>query len=113
MSRRYIEYSTATREAINSKTDEFIETQLLQIEANIDSLQDIIDQQREKSEVIDLTRNEQAYFQELVQLETNQEKLRVNLRSLAPSRITSAGAWRTPVFHRQPSYPRMPSPLTK
>jgi capsular exopolysaccharide synthesis family protein len=82
LSRRYIEYSTATREAINSKTDEFIETQLLQIEANIDSLQDIIDQQREKSEVIDLTRNEQAYFQELVQLETNQEELRVNLRSL-------------------------------
>ena len=82
LSRRYIEYSTATREAINSKTDEFIETQLLQIEANIDSLQDIIDQQREKSEVIDLTRNEQAYFQELVQLETNQKELRVNLRSL-------------------------------
>ena len=82
LSKRYIEYSTATREAINSKTDEFIEAQLLQIEANIDSLQDIIDQQREKAEVIDLTRSEQTYFQELVQLESKQEELRVNLRSL-------------------------------
>ncbi len=82
LSKRYIEYSTAAREEVNAKTDEFIETQLLQIEANIDSLQDIIDQQRERAEVLDLTRNEQVYFQELVQLESQREELRLNLRSL-------------------------------
>ena len=82
LSTRYIEYSTAAREEVNRKTDEFIETQLIQIEANVDSLQGIIDQQREKAGNLDLTRNEQAYFQELVQLETQQEELRLNLRSL-------------------------------
>ena len=55
---RYIEYSTAAREAVNRKTDEFLEQQLLKIEANVDSLQDIIDQQREEAKVLDLTRNE-------------------------------------------------------
>ena len=83
LSQRYIEYSTAAREEVNRKTDEFIETQLFQIEANIDSLQNIIDEQREKAGNLDLTRNEQAYFQELVQLETQQEELRLNLRSLS------------------------------
>ena len=39
LSTRYIEYSTAAREEVNRKTDEFIETQLIQIEANVDSLQ--------------------------------------------------------------------------
>ena len=82
LSKRYIEYSTAAREEVNAKTDKFIETQLLQIETNIDSLQEIIDQQRERAEVMDLTRNEQLYFQELVQLESQQEELRLNLRSL-------------------------------
>lgn len=82
LSRRYIEYSTAARKEVNRKTDEFIETQLIQIEANIDSLQGIIDEQREKAGNLDLTRNEQAYFQELVQLESQQEELKLNLRSL-------------------------------
>lgn len=82
LSKRYIEYSTAAREEVNSKTDEFIETQLLQIEANVDSLQSIIDRQRERAEFLDLTRNEQAYLTELVQLETAQEELRLSLRSL-------------------------------
>ena len=82
LSKRYIEYSTAAREEVNAKTDEFIETQLIQIEANVDSLQTIIDQQRERAEFLDLTRNEQAYLTELVQLETQQEELRLSLRSL-------------------------------
>jgi len=82
LSKRYIEYSTAAREEVNRKTDEFIETQLIKIEANVDSLQRIIDEQREKAGNLSLTRNEQAYFQELVQLETQQEELRLNLRSL-------------------------------
>jgi len=82
LSKRYIEYSTAAREEVNRKTDEFIEAQLIKIEANVDSLQRIIDQQREKAGTLSLTRNEQAYFQELVQLETQQETLRLNLRSL-------------------------------
>ena len=79
---RYIEYSTAARETVNQKTDEFIETQLTQIEANIDSLQDIIDLQRQDAEVFDLSRNEQAYVQELIDVESLQEQLRVNLRSM-------------------------------
>lgn len=83
LSTRYIAYSTSAREEVNRKTDEFIEVQLKQIETNIDSLQDIIDQQREKAEVLDLTRNEQAYFTELVQLESQKEALRLNLRSLS------------------------------
>ena len=82
LSVRYIEYSTAAREAVNRKTDDFLEQQLLKIEANVDSLQDIIDQQREEAKVLDLTRNEQVYFQELVQLETQREELRLKLRSL-------------------------------
>ena len=82
LSTRYIEYSTAAREEVNRKTDEFIETQLIKIEANVDSLQRIIDEQREKAGNLSLTRNEQAYFQELVQLETQQEELRLSLRSL-------------------------------
>ena len=82
LSNRYIDYSTADRKETNRKTDEFIETQLIQIEANIDSLQNIIDQQRENTEVMDLTRNEQGYFQELLQLETQQEQIRLNLGSL-------------------------------
>ena len=82
LSKRYIEYSTAAREEVNRKTDEFIETQLIKIEANVDSLQRIIDEQREKAGNLNLTRNEQAYFQELVQLETQQEELRLNVRSL-------------------------------
>ena len=82
LSVRYIEYSTAAREAVNRKTDEFLDLQLLKIEANVDSLQDIIDEQREEAKVLDLTRNEQAYFQELVQLETQREELRLKLRSL-------------------------------
>ena len=82
LSDRYLEYSTSAREQINQKTDEFIEVQLLQIESNIDSLQDIIDQQRQSAEVYDLTRGEQAFFTELIQLETTREELRLNLRSL-------------------------------
>ena len=58
LSVRYIEYSTAAREAVNRKTDEFLDLQLLKIEANVDSLQDIIDAQREEAKVLDLTRNE-------------------------------------------------------
>ena len=83
LSARYIQYSTAARKEINAKTDEFIELQLLKIEANVDSLQNIIDQQRQEAEVLDLSRNEQAYFQELIQLETQQEELRLSLRSLS------------------------------
>ena len=82
LSNRYIDYSTADRKETNRKTDEFIETQLIQIETNIDSLQNIIDQQRENTEVMDLTRNEEGYFQELLQLETQQEQIRLNLGSL-------------------------------
>lgn len=83
LSRRYIEYSTAAREEVNRKTDEFIEMQLVKIEATVDSLQDIIDKQRETVEILDLTRNEQAYFQELIQLESLSEELRLQLRSLS------------------------------
>ena len=82
LAKRYIAYSTAAREEINRKTDEFLELQLTKIEANVDSLQSIIDQQREEGEVIELTRNEQVYFQELVQLETEEEELKLKLRSL-------------------------------
>ena len=82
LSVRYIEYSTAAREQVNAKTDEFIEDQLLKIEANVDSLQDIIDQQRQSANVLDLTRSEQTYFQELVQLEASREELKLKLRSL-------------------------------
>ncbi len=83
LSVRYIEYSTSAREEVNQKTDEFIELQLLKIENNIDSLQNIIDRQREKAEVFDLTRSEQTYFTELVSLETQREELRLKIRSLA------------------------------
>ena len=82
LTQRYIEYSTAAREEINAKTDKFIEGQLQKIEADTDSLHRIIDEQREKAEIIDLSRNEQRYFQELVQLETLQEELRIQLQSL-------------------------------
>ena len=71
LSVRYIEYSTAAREQVNFKTDEFIEEQLIKIEANVDSLQNIIDLQRQNAEILDLSRSEQAYFQELVQLESH------------------------------------------
>ena len=83
LSVRYIEYSTAAREEVNRRTDEFLEQQLIKIEANVDSLQDIIDQQRQEAEILDLTRNEQAYFTELVQIETQREELRLKLRSLS------------------------------
>ena len=46
------------------------------------SLHSIIDQQREEAKVLDLTRNETVYFQELVQVETQREELRLKLRSL-------------------------------
>ncbi len=83
LSVRYIEYSTAAREQVNFKTDEFIEEQLIKIEANVDSLQNIIDLQRQNAEILDLSRSEQAYFQELVQLESSREELKLNLRSLS------------------------------
>ena len=82
LAQRYIEFSTSAREEVNAKTDEFIETQLIQIEANIDSLQGIIDLQREQAEVFDLTRSEQVMITELVELESQQEELKFNLRSL-------------------------------
>ena len=82
LSKRYLEYSTSAREEINRKTDEFLDTQLVKIESNVDSLQSILDEQRAEGEVLELTRNEQVYFQELVQLETQNEELNLNIRSL-------------------------------
>ena len=98
LSNRYLEYSTSAREEINQKTDGFIAVQLLQIESNIDSLHNIIDQQRQNANVYDLTRGEQAYFAELIQLETTREELRLNLRSLeALESYLSRGAENTSI----------------
>ena len=78
----YIDYTAEARTEVNQKTEDFIDEQLTSLEVTMDSLQNIIDQEKADAEVLDLTRDQQQMFLDLVEFESNRQKLNMQLQGL-------------------------------
>lgn len=78
----YIKYTAEARTVVNQKTEAFIDNQLLALEYTMDSLQSIIDQEKADAEVLDLTRDQQQFFTNLVTLESNRQVFNRQMQGL-------------------------------
>jgi capsular exopolysaccharide synthesis family protein len=78
----YIDYTAEARTDVNQKTEAFIDKQLFSLETAMDSLQNIIDQEKADAEVLDLTRDQQQFFTDLVDLESTRQKYHHQLQGL-------------------------------
>ena len=65
----YIDYTAEARLATNMQTEKFINGQLDEMNALTDTLERQVDYYRAQNEVLDLTREQNEYFNTLVDLE--------------------------------------------
>ena len=78
----YIEYTAEARLATNLQTEVFINGQLAEINALTDTLERQVDFYRAQNEVLDLTREQNEYFNTLVDLERQLGEMDVQAESL-------------------------------
>ena len=78
----YIEYTAEARLATNMQTEVFINEQLEEINALTDTLERQVDYYRAQNEVLDLTREQNEYFNTLVDLERQLREMDVQAESL-------------------------------
>ena len=78
----YIEYTAEARLATNMQTEVFINGQLEEINALTDTLERQVDYYRAQNEVLDLTREQNEYFNTLVDLERQLREMDVQAESL-------------------------------
>ena len=69
----YIDYTAEARLATNVQTERFINERLQEINALTDTLEQQVDYYRAQNEVLDLTREQNEYFNTLVDLERQLE----------------------------------------
>ena len=78
----YIDYTAEARLATNMQTEVFINEQLDEINALTDTLERQVDYYRAQNEVLDLTREQNEYFNTLVDLERQLREMDVQAESL-------------------------------
>ena len=78
----YIDYTAEARLATNVQTERFINEQLQEINALTDTLERQVDYYRAQNEVLDLTREQNEYFNTLVDLERQLREMDVQAESL-------------------------------
>ena len=78
----YIDYTAEARLATNMQTEVFINGQLDEINALTDTLERQVDFYRAQNEVLDLTREQNEYFNSLVDLERQLREMDVQAESL-------------------------------
>ena len=78
----YIDYTAEARLATNVQTEKFINEQLQEINALTDTLERQVDYYRAQNEVLDLTREQNEYFNTLVDLERQLREMDVQAESL-------------------------------
>ena len=78
----YIDYTAEARLATNIQTEKFINGQLEEINALTDTLERQVDYYRAQNEVLDLTREQNEYFNTLVDLERQLREMEVEAESL-------------------------------
>ena len=78
----YIDYTAEARLATNLQTEVFINGQLDEINALTDTLERQVDYYRAQNEVLDLTREQNEFFNTLVDLERQLREMDVQAESL-------------------------------
>ncbi|MDG1674612.1 MAG: hypothetical protein P8H88_04120, partial [Flavobacteriales bacterium] len=78
----YIDYTAEARLATNVQTEVFINEQLQEINALTDTLERQVDYYRAQNEVLDLTREQNEYFNTLVDMERQLREMDVQAESL-------------------------------
>ena len=78
----YIDYTAEARLATNMQTEKFINGQLDEMNALTDTLERQVDYYRAQNEVLDLTREQNEYFNTLVDLERQLREMEVQAESL-------------------------------
>ena len=78
----YIDYTAEARLATNMQTEKFINDQLEEITALTDTLERQVDYYRAQNEVLDLTREQNEYFNTLIDLERELREMDVEVESL-------------------------------
>ena len=78
----YIDYTAEARLATNMQTEKFINGQLDEINALTDTLERQVDYYRAQNEILDLTREQNEYFNTLVDLERQLREMEVQAESL-------------------------------
>ena len=78
----YIDYTAEARLATNIQTEKFINGQLEEINALTDTLERQVDYYRAQNEVLDLSREQNEYFNTLVDLERQLREMDVEAESL-------------------------------
>jgi len=86
LSEEYIEYTKEARLKSSLKTEKFINMQLEELVAIMDSLEMQVDRFKERNEILDLSREQTEFFNALVQLETQERELEFRMEALSSLR---------------------------
>lgn len=82
LSQVYIAYTREAKLVASNRTEEFIDLQLAELTAIMDSLEQQVDRFKEDKDVLDLSREQTEFFNSLVQLETQQRQLDLRLEAM-------------------------------
>ncbi|HBP45951.1 MAG TPA: hypothetical protein DD635_08600 [Flavobacteriales bacterium] len=82
LSEEYIEYTKESRLESSLKTETFINMQLEELVAIMDSLEMQVDRFKERNEILDLSREQTEFFNALVRLESQERELEFRLEAL-------------------------------
>jgi len=82
LSRAYISYTREAKLDASNRTESFINIQLDELTSIMDSLEQQVDLFKEDKDVLDLSREQNEFFNSLVQLETQQRQLDLRLEAM-------------------------------
>lgn len=78
----YIDYTQESRVEVNENTQKYIDTQLLELEEILDSLEYTLQNFRNQKRILDLSREKEEYFESMVALDTEKRKLELRIESM-------------------------------
>ncbi|MCH8902747.1 MAG: polysaccharide biosynthesis tyrosine autokinase [Bacteroidetes bacterium] len=78
----YIEHSLETKRLVNKNTVSFIDAQLSQVIYNLDSIENLMEQFKKREDVIDISNEQQLYFNELTKHEKAKMSKEMKIKSL-------------------------------
>ncbi len=82
LSRVYIDYTQQSRIEVNENTQQYIDTQLLELEEILDSLEYTLQNFRNQKRILDLSREKDEYFSSMVNLDAEKRMLELRIESM-------------------------------
>lgn len=82
LSNEYIEYSLQSQIQVNENTQDYIEKQLTELTDIIDSLELDLERYKQQKGILDLTREQEEYFNQLLEYEKQKRELELRIESV-------------------------------